>query len=244
MLRMDSGSKCTWYKFIKGEQRQSYCDADRQRGKTVGCSCSAKLLKSTLAIIIFLLVLHLQRCYLRRKKKVWFYVCIFFPANSSFFNSYSAAQCACGETRRVEKCFNPTLKCLAALKTDRPVLCLKSPTVWFQHCIVNLYRRWYKYHPIMDFECKSKKTPSPGLVLKILDPRIGIILRDVSAVLQCADRWAVFGCKLNSEPEICLRRAESPETRMCSKPTVCTTAQLCHPVRTKTGECVHRNEFH
>lgn len=24
MLRMDSGSKCTWYKFIKGEQKQSY----------------------------------------------------------------------------------------------------------------------------------------------------------------------------------------------------------------------------
>lgn len=23
MLRMDSGSKCTWYKFIKGEQKQS-----------------------------------------------------------------------------------------------------------------------------------------------------------------------------------------------------------------------------
>lgn len=25
MLRMDSGSKCTWYKFINGEKKQSYC---------------------------------------------------------------------------------------------------------------------------------------------------------------------------------------------------------------------------
>lgn len=41
MLRMDGGSKCTWYKFIKGEQKQSLLDGtniEEERQFTAGAA--------------------------------------------------------------------------------------------------------------------------------------------------------------------------------------------------------------
>lgn len=59
MLRMDSGSKCTWYKFIKGvggggAVKLLVLSLTDRGGKTIRCSCTAELLKSTLLAIIFL----------------------------------------------------------------------------------------------------------------------------------------------------------------------------------------------
>lgn len=51
MLRMDSGSKCTWYKFIKGAKTVSWVTrTDRRKDNSL--LFTAELLKSTLAIII------------------------------------------------------------------------------------------------------------------------------------------------------------------------------------------------
>lgn len=69
---------------------------------------------------------------------------------------------------------------------------------------------------------------------------------NVSSVTVHRQRWVAFfpfcfGCKLNSEPEICLRkrvsRVEPPETRVCTKPYSKAHQQLrvCHPVKRKTG---------
>ena len=109
MLRMDSGSKCTWYKFIKGEQKQSLLgDVNRQKQRQF----TAQLLTSTLAIIILLV---LQPCCLCEsdgidKSVIWLFLLFFFFLKSSF-ECLHLPLCTCGETRR-EDTTHETSRCL------------------------------------------------------------------------------------------------------------------------------------
>lgn len=128
MLRMDSGSKCTWYKFIKGEQKQSYLlgDAsDRRKDNSALMYCwtpEEHIGNNYLTCAPTLLLVE-------DKSLIW---CV----SSHFWFPSSVSPCACGETRREDitrEMFQPDTEMSHCLDTVKHVCCVsQTPHSWIQ----------------------------------------------------------------------------------------------------------------